>query len=281
MSDDLDTPSLRRFARDLRRIREDRDVPLASIQDETQVHSSYLESFEAGTLHEQARMNEVYLKAFVRAYAEAIGLSPKNVVEHLALALSGTYDGQLAAAFLDPPPNEDASQGGATDEDPPQEERTEEEKTEATSPDPADDAQDRAPSDRASPPASSDAMPTSADSEEEAPPSQARDSPSAKHEATSTEATSPSGSESEEGLGSSSDSPSGTSGLKERSRPRDPSSTPAPARSAVSFLASVWAFVQSHRTGVLLAVGAFSCSRWGACWAVTSRRRPPLLPPPS
>ena len=255
MSDDLDTPSLRRFARDLRRIREDRDVPLASIQDETQVHSSYLESFEAGTLHEQARMNEVYLKAFVRAYAEAIGLSPKNVVEHLALALSGTYDGQLAAAFLDTPPNEDASQGGATDEDPPQEERTEEEKTEAQSLDPADDAQDRAPSDRASPPASSDAMPPSADPEEEAPPSQARDSSSAKHEATSTEAKSPSGSEREEGLRSSSDSPSGTSGPKERSRPRDPSSTPAPVRGAVSFLASVWAFVQSHRTGVLLAVG--------------------------
>lgn len=107
MPDNLDLPSLRRFARDLREIREDRDVSLAAIQEETQVHSSHLESFEAGTLHEEARMNEIYLKAFVRAYAEAVGLSADTVVEHLEAALSESYEDQLAVEFLEPPTSTD------------------------------------------------------------------------------------------------------------------------------------------------------------------------------
>ena len=111
MPDDLDTPALRRFARDLRRIREDRSVSLASIQEETQVHASHLESFEKGVLHEESRMNDVYLKAFVRAYAEAIGLSAEPVMNHLGSALSGTYDDELATAFLDVPPPQDESVG--------------------------------------------------------------------------------------------------------------------------------------------------------------------------
>jgi len=111
MPDDLDTPALRRFARDLRRIREDRSVSLASIQEETQVQASHLESFEKGVLHEESRMNDVYLKAFVRAYAEAIGLSAEPVMNHLGSALSGTYDDELATAFLDVPPPQDESVG--------------------------------------------------------------------------------------------------------------------------------------------------------------------------
>ncbi len=106
MPDDLDTPALRRFARDLRRIREDRSVSRTAIQEETQVHASHLKSFEAGVLHEEERMNGVYLKAFVRAYAEAIGLSAETVVEHLESALSGTYDDQLAVTFLNAPSTE-------------------------------------------------------------------------------------------------------------------------------------------------------------------------------
>jgi len=107
MPDDLDTPALRRFARDLRRIREDRSVSLAAIQEETQVHASHLKSFEEGVLHEESRMNGVYLKAFVRAYAEAIGLPAEPVMNHLKSALSGTYDDKLAASFLDVPPTQD------------------------------------------------------------------------------------------------------------------------------------------------------------------------------
>ncbi len=103
MPDDLDTPALRRFARDLRRIREDRSVSRTAIQEETQVHASHLKSFEEGVLHEEERMNSVYLKAFVRAYAEAIGLSAGTIVEHLESALSGTYDDQLAVTFLNAP----------------------------------------------------------------------------------------------------------------------------------------------------------------------------------
>jgi len=102
MPDDL-TDSFRRFARDLRRIREDRDISLSAVQEATQVHRSHLESFESGTLYEESRMNDVYLKAFVRAYAEAIALSPDTAIEHLEMALEGTYEDRLVRDVLRTP----------------------------------------------------------------------------------------------------------------------------------------------------------------------------------
>ncbi|WP_103029179.1 helix-turn-helix domain-containing protein [Salinibacter altiplanensis] len=124
MPDDLDTPALQRLARDLRHIREDRGVSLASVRGEMQVHASHLKSFENGVLHEEARMNEVYLKAFVRAYAKAVGLPAETVVGHLESALSDAYDDQLAAAFLDAPPS---AEGESDDTDAPVPDASEEE----------------------------------------------------------------------------------------------------------------------------------------------------------
>lgn len=104
MPDDLDTDALERFARDLRRIREDRDVRLATIEQATQIRESHLQSFEAGKLHEKSRMNPVYLRAFVRAYAEALDLPPDRVVNFLDASLSGTYQNELAVEYLNAPP---------------------------------------------------------------------------------------------------------------------------------------------------------------------------------
>ena len=116
MSDDPND-SFRRFARDLRRVREDREVSLSTVQEATQVHQSHLESFESGTLYEESRMNDIYLKAFVRAYAEAVGLSPEPVIDHLEAALEGEYDDQLLQAFLQRPSEGDGSEGSASDVD--------------------------------------------------------------------------------------------------------------------------------------------------------------------
>ena len=63
-----------RFARDLRRIREHREVSLASVHAATQIPEPHLESFEDGRLFEESTMTDVYLKAFVQAYADAIGV---------------------------------------------------------------------------------------------------------------------------------------------------------------------------------------------------------------
>jgi cytoskeletal protein RodZ len=106
--------SFRRFARDLRRVREDREVTLSTVQEATQVHESHLESFESGTLYEESRMNDIYLKAFVRAYAEAVGLSPDLVIEHLETALEGGYEDQLLQSFLQRPSEDGGSDPAPT-----------------------------------------------------------------------------------------------------------------------------------------------------------------------
>ena len=105
MSSDPDVPALQRFGRDLRRIREDRDVTTATVHTHTQAPESQIQSFEAGTLYEESTMNPVYLRAFVRAYAEAVDLPPHAVLDQLEAALSGNYQNQLAVQYLDVPPS--------------------------------------------------------------------------------------------------------------------------------------------------------------------------------
>lgn len=105
MSSEPDTSALQRFARDLRRIREDREVTLETVHAATQVPESQLQSFEAGTLYEQSTITPVYLRGFVRAYAEAMDLPPDPVLDYLDSALSGEYENQLAVQHLDVPPS--------------------------------------------------------------------------------------------------------------------------------------------------------------------------------
>jgi len=104
MPEESDPNAQNRFARDLSRIREDRAVSLAVVQEATQVPLSRLHAFEEGELlDDQSRLNVVYLKAFIRAYAEAIGLPPAPVVDHVEPALAGDYQNELAVRFLDDP----------------------------------------------------------------------------------------------------------------------------------------------------------------------------------
>ncbi|MFB6271856.1 MAG: helix-turn-helix domain-containing protein [Salinibacter sp.] len=105
MTDEPDTSARERFSRDLRRIREEREVSFSTLLEATQVPESRLQAFEDGLLYEESRMNVVYLKAFVRTYAETVGLSPDSVVAHLEAALSGDYQNQLAVEYLDASPS--------------------------------------------------------------------------------------------------------------------------------------------------------------------------------
>lgn len=93
-----------RFARDLRRIRKDREVSVTEIHRDTQISTAQIEALEAGRLFDQASMNEVYLRAFVRAYAIAIGIPTESVLNHLDRALDGTYENEAAIEWLGVPP---------------------------------------------------------------------------------------------------------------------------------------------------------------------------------
>src|SRR5690606_24907485 len=62
------------FEADLRAEREAAGVSIEQIQHETRIPADVIQRFEAGKLMNDPAFNEVYLKAFLRAYAGAIGL---------------------------------------------------------------------------------------------------------------------------------------------------------------------------------------------------------------
>ncbi|WP_263786298.1 helix-turn-helix domain-containing protein [Salinibacter grassmerensis] len=250
MPDDLDTPALRRFARDLSRIREDRGVSRAAIQEETQVHASHLKSFEEGVLHEEERMNGVYLKAFVRAYAEAIGLSTETVVDHLESALSGTYDDQLAAAFVSVPPAEDEPDDPETSAP---KSSAEEEQEAAPSPGPVDEPEDASE-------AAGGVSQGAASEPTQAPPQD--ESPAAHPQAPNSSGASASSTDSDRSSGDSQEGKHFSDLTEEEEaktrRNQSSMSEPPPARRASrtdSFSGDVQEFFADHRGKVLLAVG--------------------------
>ena len=122
MPDEKGVAAGKRFARDMRRVREDRGVSLAAIHEQTQIAETLLESFEDGGLYDHSAFNEVYLRSFVRAYASVVGISPDEAVSGLESALRGDYQNALAAAHLegvspDAPERESEETADTTSED--------------------------------------------------------------------------------------------------------------------------------------------------------------------
>ena len=96
----LTGPHLRRvpvpaFEDDLRHTREARHRTLEQVQQETRIPADVLRRFEAGTLASDPAYNEVYLKAFLRAYARAIGVPQADAVAAYDASRRGTYRGEL------------------------------------------------------------------------------------------------------------------------------------------------------------------------------------------
>ncbi|NLG85516.1 MAG: helix-turn-helix domain-containing protein [Firmicutes bacterium] len=62
----------------LRRAREEKGISLEEVQRRTKIRRRYLEALEEGDL--QIIPGEVYLRGFLQNYAEAVGLSPRQVL---------------------------------------------------------------------------------------------------------------------------------------------------------------------------------------------------------
>ncbi|PEN15050.1 hypothetical protein CRI94_01820 [Longibacter salinarum] len=109
-----------RFARDMRRIRESRDVTLENIHLETRIAGTLISAFEEDGLFEHPAFNRVYLRSFVRAYARCIDVNPDLAIQHLERALEGEYQNELATQVLGDAPQtpiaEDAGAEHETDE---------------------------------------------------------------------------------------------------------------------------------------------------------------------
>jgi hypothetical protein len=121
MPDPSITASGERFARDMRRIREDKEVSMEDIHDATMISTHIIESFEQDGLFEHPTFNQVYLRSFVRSYANAAGIKPERALEELARALEGAYANELAVEYLgddpmEPVPPPSTGEGESPDE---------------------------------------------------------------------------------------------------------------------------------------------------------------------
>jgi len=76
-----------RFARDMRRIREARDVTQDDIHEEKRIAITLITAFEQDGLFEHPAFNRVYLRSFVRAYSDCIDVDPELALSHLERAL--------------------------------------------------------------------------------------------------------------------------------------------------------------------------------------------------
>lgn len=115
MSNASNAASGSRFARDMKRIREEQEVSLADIHEETMIPGELIRSFEEHGLLEHPRFNRVYLRSFVRSYAQCVNVDADTALSELQRALDGAYTNQLAVAYLDEEP---ADPDGSDEEEP-------------------------------------------------------------------------------------------------------------------------------------------------------------------
>lgn len=92
----------KRFASDLRQIREHRGISVEALHDETKIPMGLIQSFEQTGLFDHPMFNRVYLRSFVRTYSQVVGVSQDLALASLDEALEGTYQGGLAEAYLKP-----------------------------------------------------------------------------------------------------------------------------------------------------------------------------------
>ena len=103
MADESTSPAGMRFSEDLRRIREERGISIQDVHQDTQIAETLIESFEEGRLYDHPTYNRVYLRSFVRAYADAVDISREPALDGLDAALNGSYEHALADQYLADP----------------------------------------------------------------------------------------------------------------------------------------------------------------------------------
>jgi cytoskeleton protein RodZ len=96
------------FIRELKQAREAKGIPLAQISDITRIAEEHLQALEAGKID---LLPAAYVRAFLREYAEVVGLSAPEVMLKYDAALSGLplkgkvpHDGAQAPGPVPSPP---------------------------------------------------------------------------------------------------------------------------------------------------------------------------------
>lgn len=97
----------------MRRIREAHNLTINDLHDETKIPIGLIEAFEERALFDHPQFNRVYLRSFVRTYAQVVGVDSEHALDALEEALAGHYAGSLAADYLGEVPEEETPPAGA------------------------------------------------------------------------------------------------------------------------------------------------------------------------
>ena len=100
-------PTSSTLASDLLALREARGLTIEQLQQRTRVPTDIIRRLENGTLLDDDRYSEVYLKAFLKSYADAVDVPSGAMNTAIAEAKRGTYSGSLQQFLPDgvaPPP---------------------------------------------------------------------------------------------------------------------------------------------------------------------------------
>lgn len=111
MASDAVAAAGRRLAADFRQLRADRGLTLEDLHEETKIPRSLLEQFEETALFDHAMFNRVYLRSFVRTYAEVAGLPIEEAMTALEEAMDARYQGGLLGVGAGEGPGEGAGEG--------------------------------------------------------------------------------------------------------------------------------------------------------------------------
>ncbi|MEM1055840.1 MAG: helix-turn-helix transcriptional regulator [Bacteroidota bacterium] len=89
---------------DFRDLRDERGLSLDDLHQETRVPVDVIRRFESGSLLADNSFSDVYLKAFVKGYAKALGIPQARAVAAFDAQRAGRYDGQLREDYTPPEP---------------------------------------------------------------------------------------------------------------------------------------------------------------------------------
>ena len=96
----------------MRRIRESRHISIDDLHEETKIPIGLLEAFEDTALFDHPQFNRVYLRSFVRTYANVLDIDPEVALAGLEEALADRYAGSLAADYLGETPRPSVDDAG-------------------------------------------------------------------------------------------------------------------------------------------------------------------------
>ncbi len=83
---------LDKFGRDLRRLRESRKISIKDISGKTKIHKSILEKMESGDF---SFFSGIHIRAFLKQYAKAIGVSSDDLLFNYEMAKNGRYSSMI------------------------------------------------------------------------------------------------------------------------------------------------------------------------------------------